>query len=78
MCVCVCVTDLKIDQTDTASLPLILSLTHLAFKHLFFDELPDDPGHLISVHLHHRLCHLDTFIGICQIKPKQSFYESKL
>lgn len=34
--------------------------------HLLLDELPDDPGHLISVHLHHGLGHLDAFVGICQ------------
>lgn len=34
--------------------------------HLLFDELPDDPGHLVSVHLHHRLGHFDAFVCICQ------------
>lgn len=34
-------------------------------SHLLFDELPDDPGHLISVHLHHWLGDFDAFVGIC-------------
>ena len=33
--------------------------------YLLLDELPDDPGHLVSVHLHHWLGHLDAFVGIC-------------
>lgn len=44
------------------------SCRHCCFSspsHLLFDELPDDPGHLVSVHLHHRLSHFDAFVGIC-------------
>lgn len=36
----------------------------LQVQHLLFDELPDDPGHLISIHLHHRLGHLDALVPI--------------
>lgn len=32
--------------------------------YLLFDELPYDASHLISVHLHHRLVHLDAPRGI--------------
>lgn len=52
--------------------------THTAVRcwvpHLLFDELPDDPGHLISVHLHHRLGDLDAFfVAICEkVQSSQS------
>lgn len=36
-------------------------------NHLLFDELPYDASHLISVHLHHRLVHLDALCGIWNI-----------
>jgi len=32
--------------------------------YLLLDELPDDPGHLIAIHLHHRLLHLDSLLSI--------------
>lgn len=32
--------------------------------HLLLNEGPDDSRHLISVHLHHRVCHLDPLVGI--------------
>lgn len=35
--------------------------------YLLFDELPYDASHLISVHLHHRLVHLDAPRGIWNI-----------
>lgn len=40
------------------------SLHHRKALYLLFDELPDDASHLISVHLHHRLVHLDALCGI--------------
>lgn len=33
-------------------------------RYLLLDESPDDPRHLISVHLHHRVGHLDPLVGI--------------
>lgn len=33
-------------------------------NYLLFDELPYDASHLISIHLHHRLVHLDALCGI--------------
>lgn len=32
--------------------------------HLLLNEGPDDSCHLIPVHLHHRICHLDPLVGI--------------
>lgn len=32
--------------------------------YLLLDEGPDDPCHLISIHLHHRVGHLDPLVGI--------------
>lgn len=32
--------------------------------YLLFDELPNDASHLISIHLHHRLVHLDPLCSI--------------
>lgn len=34
--------------------------------HLLFDFLPDDPGHLIAVELHHRVLHRDLLLYITQ------------
>lgn len=31
---------------------------------LLFDEFPNDASHLISIHLHHRLVHLNALCGI--------------
>lgn len=34
---------------------------------LVLDHLPNDPGHLVSIHLHHRLGHLDSLARrVCQ------------
>lgn len=32
--------------------------------YLLLDELPDDAGHLVTIHLHHRLRHLDPLVSI--------------
>lgn len=63
--------DLKIGYSETARTRPGLSPAPAAvwlgsaLLHLLFDELPDDPGHLVSVHLHHRLGHLDASVSIC-------------
>lgn len=36
----------------------------LGGNYLLLDELPDNTGHLIAVHLHHWLRHLDPLVGI--------------
>lgn len=36
---------------------------HVGQDELLFDELPDTTGHLIAVHLQHRLSHLDLVVG---------------
>lgn len=51
---------------------------HPSVYHLLFDELPDDPGHLVSVHLHHRLGHFDAFVGICRSYIQESSIKGSL
>lgn len=51
----------------SASVSLIQKSSPTLFRssiYLLFDELPYDARHLISVHLHHRLVHLDAPCGI--------------
>lgn len=44
---------------------VVCSYLDVRENQLFLDELPDDSGHLITVHLHHGLGHLDSGIGGC-------------
>lgn len=57
--------DIKIGDSDSVGRDSHRRCCFSPPSHLLFDELPDDPGHLVSVHLHHRLGHFDAFVGIC-------------